>query len=398
MEAEDLVGLDRLARSFARQISRMPAPSMIAVHGAPGSAKREFLKRMTTMVRESRGLGLPAGRDLYPEIVWVDAWSYSKQGNVLAGVVSRVAKLGPGGVAMQERARDVIAQLNRLNLKEVNPEGPGPAFADGEAEPVDRLRMGFANLVKIVRAGRPGKLLICVEGLDRLRPDVRWQILDGIRLMIGQYSEVSVLVAIGGQAAAMAARYAEGDLPGASIDQVLSEIFDLSLTVPSLDVRRIGSMLQRHLGTDEGRLREAFGPDAVRGLAAAVAHRPLGSPRLVYRLVQRVMLLAEYAIESQATRELSEAQWCWVIVSERWPVFRRFMIRGGARRWASLSLAVGALAQGQAYGAGASDQAIAEQLKNDPILSDYLKLHADGFEQDADGILWLENLLLAAGL
>ena len=63
-----------------------------------------------------------------------------------------------------------------------------------------------------------------------------------------------------------------------------------------------------------------------------------------------------------------------------------------------MSLAVGALAQGQAYGAGTSDQAIAEQLKNDPILSDYLKLHADGFERDADGILWLENLLLAAGL
>ena len=43
MESEDLVGMDRLARSFARQIARMQSPCMIAVHGAPGSAKRDFL-------------------------------------------------------------------------------------------------------------------------------------------------------------------------------------------------------------------------------------------------------------------------------------------------------------------------------------------------------------------
>ena len=195
----------------------------------------------------------------------------------------------------------------------------------------------------------------------------------------------------------MAARYAEGDLPGASIEQVLSDLFDLSITIPSLEVRRIGSMLHRHLGSEEAVLLRAFGPDAVRGLAAAVAHRPLGSPRLIYRLVQRVLFLAEYAIESQNQRELTEAQWCWVIVSERWPRFRRTMIRGGKRRWKGLALAVGALASGTASVAS-SEGEMASLLYADPILSEYLKLHADGFERDSDGILWLENLLLAAGL
>ena len=76
---------------------------------------------------------------------------------------------------------------------------------------------------------------------------------------------------------------------------------------------------------------------------------------MIFRLVQRVLLLAEYALESRNTRELTEAQWCWVIVSERWPDFRRFMIRGGRRRWAALSVAVSALASGQAYGAASGD-------------------------------------------
>jgi hypothetical protein len=398
MDAEDLVGLDRLARSLARQIARMPAPSMIAVHGAPGSAKRDFLKRLSTLVADPRSLELPPGRELYPEVIWFDAWAYAKQGNVLAGVVSRVARHGPGGAGTSERARDVIAQLNRLDLSDRNPDGPGPAFTEGEMEPVERLQRGFSVLVQNVRAGRPGTVCLVVEGLDRLRPDVRWQVLDGLRLMVSGGAELAVLVAIGGQAAEMAARYAEGDLPGASIQQVLSDLFDLSITIPSLEVRRIGSMLQRHLGSDEAVLRQAFGPDAVRGLAAAVAHRPLGSPRLIYRLVQRVLLLAEYAIESQNQRELTEAQWCWVIVSERWPSFRRTMIRGGKRRWKGLSMAVAALASGASSAVSSGEGEIGKLLYADPILSEYLKLHADGFERDADGILWLENLLLAAGL
>ncbi len=398
MDSEDLVGLDRLARSLTRQISRIPAPAMVAVHGAPGSAKRDFLRRVSSLLSDPRSLGLEPGRELYPDLIWFDAWSYSKQGNVLAGLVARVAKSGPGGTAMQERARDVIAQMNRLDFSDENPDNPGPAFTDGEMEPVERLQRGFAGLIHNVRAGRPGKVVVCVEGLDRLRPDVRWQVLDGLRLMVGETADVALLVAIGGQSAAMAARHAEGDLPGAIIEQVLTDLFDLSITVPSLEVRRIGSMLQRHLGADGQLLRKAFGPDAVLGLSAAVAHRPLGSPRFIFRLVQRVLLLSEYAIESRSSRELSEAQWCWVIVSERWPDFRRFMIRGGRRRWAALSVAVSALASGQAYGAASGDGEIARLLQSDPILSEYLKLHADGFERDADGIVWLENLLLASGL
>jgi hypothetical protein len=221
--------------------------------------------------------------------------------------------------------------------------------------------------------------------------------LDGFRLLLGGGADVALLVSIGRQAAAMAVRVQEGDMPPASVNRVLADLFDLDLTVPNLDVRRIGSMVQRFLGDGESVIRNAFGPDAVTGLAAAAAHRPLGAPRFAFRLAQRVLLLAEYALESRISRELSEAQWCWVIVSERWPEFRRFMIRGGRRRWGALRLAVAAMASDQAYGSMV-DPDIVAQLNSDPILADYLKLHADGFERDTEGIFWLENLLLAAGL
>jgi len=387
---EELVGLDRLARALVQQLVRMPAGGLVAVHGAPGSAKRDFLRRLSSVVSESeREIGL------YPDMAWFDAWSWSKQGHVLSGLVSRVARMGPGGVAMQERARDVVAQVIRLSLDGSMAQGPGPAFNEGELDPAERLQQGFAALVTAACAGRGGRLVICVEGLDRLRPSVRWEALDSLRLLLSGQPEVTVLVSIGREAVAMAVRHHEGDLHPQSVDRVLGDLFDLSITVPPLEVRRIGSMVQRVLGDGEQVVRAVFGPDAVTGLSAAVAHRPLGAPRFVFRLAQRVLMLAEYARQAQQVRELTEAQWCWVIVSERWPAFRRLMIRGGRRRWAALRQAVAA--GEQAYGAIADD-AVRSHLERDPILADYLRLHADGFERDSEGIVWLDNLLLQAGL
>lgn len=390
----DLVGMDPLVRAFARQIARMPPASLFAVHGAPGSAKQAFLHRFATILREeARSMSRDGGTQLAAEVIWYDAWAYAKQGHVLAGLVSRLAGSGAGS----DQAREVVAQINRLHLDGGMPATPGPAFNDGELEPVERLQRGFAALANAHRSMRGGRAVICVEGLDRLSPALRWQALDGFRLLLGGGADVAVLVSIGRQAAAMAVRVQEGEMPPASVNRVLADLFDLDLTVPNLDVRRIGSMVQRFLGDGESVIRNAFGPDAVTGLAAAAAHRPLGAPRFAFRLAQRVLLLAEYALESRISRELSEAQWCWVIVSERWPEFRRFMIRGGRRRWGALRLAVAAMASDQAYGSMV-DPDIVAQLSSDPILADYLKLHADGFERDTEGIFWLETLLLAAGL
>ena len=315
--------LDRRARCARKRETRLSATQ----HAGRGSA----FARTRAGPRTVRG-------DRF------DAWAYpSKETCWLAWCRASLA-MAPEGTALSDRARDVVAQINRLDFSDANPGVPARRSPRVRSSPWSGCSKGLQPFCGTCARGARERFAWWLKGstgCDRMC----WQVLDGIRLMIGTEAEVAVLVAVGAQATEMAARYAEGDLPGANIDQVLNDLFDLSITIPSLEVRRIGSMLQRHLGADEAVLRRAFGPDAVRGLAAAVAHRPLGSPRLIYRLVQRVLLLAEYALESQNQRELTEAQWCWVIVSERWPAFRRTMIRGGKRRWKGLSMAVTALAR-----------------------------------------------------
>ena len=143
-------------------------------------------------------------------------------------------------------------------------------------------------------------------------------------------------------------------------------------------------------------MRRAFGEDALNSLGVAASHKQLGSPRFLGRLSARVQLLADYTLESRAMRELSEAQWAWIVLSERWPEFRRFMIRGGRDRWLHLKQAVAAMT-----GEGGNRTApaeIVEWLRADLLLLDYLRLHADGLDRDNMGIYWVEDMLLQAGL
>lgn len=395
---DDVIGQDRLARSVLRVVGRMPPSSLVAVQGAPGSGKAEFFRRLAWLAhvggRTGRGEGFPG---LYPAVVWYDPWAWSKQGNVLAGLVAAVTRSAQNPALMQDRARGIISNLSKMQLDGRPNDGPTTAFSGLEADPLEQAVAGFRELVEMAKGGRAGRLLLFVDGVDHLSPALRMQVFDGLRLLMVAQPDATALVCVGREAALAAVRARDGELSDDSAVRAIDSVFDLRVTVPGLDVRRIGILLRERLGPDEAIVRRAFGPEAITGLSAAVAHRPLGSPQLLQRLSWRVQLLAEYAHEVRANRELTEAQWAWVIVSERWPEFRRFMIRGGRDRWAGLKQVCAAFATKKVPPGGLRPEIVA-RLEKDLLLADYLRVHADGFERDAEGLLWLENLLLAAGL
>jgi hypothetical protein len=395
---DDVIGQDRLARSVLRVVGRMPPASLVAVQGAPGSGKAEFFRRLAWLAhvggRTGRGEGFPG---LFPSVVWYDPWAWSKQGNVLAGLVAAVTRSAANPALMQDRARNIISNLAKMRLDGRPNDGQTTAFSGLEADPLEQAIEGFRELVQMAKGGRAGRLLLFVDGVDHLSPALRMQVFDGLRLMMVGQPDATAMVCVGREAAMAAVRQRDGELADESADRAIDSIFDLRMTVPGLDVRRIGILLRERLGSDEAVVRRAFGPEAINSLSTAVAHRPLGAPQLLQRLAWRVQLLAEYAHEVRANRELSEAQWAWVVVSERWPAFRRFMIRGGRDRWAGLKQVCSAFSSKKVPPGGLRPEIVA-RLEADLLLADYLRLHADGFERDAEGILWLENLLLAAGL
>ncbi len=399
----DTIGLDRLTRSLLRVVSRMRPGALVGVHGAPGGGKDEFVRRLAWLAAAGRTRPGDAGTGTVPAVAWFDAWAWSKQGNLIAGFILSVAHALDQSTTMRDRAREVIGPLGRLHLDGRPPEGS--AFGGLSGDPVDELGRAFKTLVDQVRGTRPGRVLVVVDGMDLLTPHARWMLLDGLRLLMRGGAEVSTVLSIGREAAIDAVTSHHGAIPADSARRVLEDYFDLAVTVPNLEVRRIGSLLREYIGNDEGSLRRSFGRDATLNLTAAVAHRPLGSPSFLRRLGLRAVLLAEYASEMRAARELSEAQWAWVIISERWPDFRRYMIRGGRQRWIELN---GAIEQMQEHNADARElprrgplslrTGITGWLDDDPILANYLRLHSAGFARNGEGIFWLENLMLAAGL
>jgi len=396
---EDTLGFNRLARSFLRTLIRQ-GPGVVAhVQGAPGAGKTEFMRRCMHYIEAERDtLGTDVGPAVFGQTVWYNPWAYAKQGNLLAGFVATIARTGtPNNASQYDRARDIVAQMNRMRFDGTVPEGAGPALTPNDADPVDRMRRGLVLLVDQVRQGQRGRLVVFVADLDLLPAAVRLAFLDGVRLLLGGGADVAVIFSLGREAALASVRAREGAISDLAATRVLDEMVDFSVTVPKVEIRRIGSLLRRYLGVNEVVVRRAFGEDAVNALTVAVSHRPLGIPRFLERLTARVLMLADYALEARAMRELTESQWAWVVLAERWPEFRRFMIRGGKERWLQLKQAVATLNSDPAARPAAPPEFL-EWLHADPLLADYLRLHADGLDRDNMGVYWVEDLLLQAGL
>ena len=74
------------------------------------------------------------------------------------------------------------------------------------------------------------------------------------------------------------------------------------------------------------------------------------------------------------------------------------MIRGGKDRWLQLKLAVATLGPDAPPARPGTPAEITDWLRADPLLADYLRLHADGFDRDNMGVYWVEDTLLQAGL
>lgn len=396
---EDALGLDRLARSFLRTVVRQGSGVVAHVQGAPGAGKNEFMRRCMHYIEVERDtLGTDVAPDLFGETAWYNPWAYAKQGNLLAGLVATIARTGSANNASQiDRARDIVSQMNRMRFDGTVPEGAGPALTPNDADPVDRMRRGLVLLVDQIRQGQRGRLVVFVADLDQLPAAVRLAFLDGVRLLLGGGADIAVVIALGREAAIASIRAREGGLSDVAATRLLDEMVDFNVTVPKVEIRRIGSLLRRYLGVNEVVVRRAFGEDAINALTVAASHRPLGIPRFLERLSARVLMLADYALEARAMRELSEAQWAWVVLAERWPEFRRFMIRGGKERWLQLKQSVSTMSPENAVRTAPPSEFL-EWLRADPLLADYLRLHADGLDRDNMGVYWVEDLLLQAGL
>ncbi len=392
--SEDILGQDRMVMSLLRTIEQLGNGTMVAVYSEPGAGGGLFLKRLAWMLSSDRKRARLRTNALLSTVAWYDPWLATPNRSPLTGLAGALAQSAMNPQVASDRASDFIAQLNRLNNDQTS-GGAGGMRPGGEL-PMVGVQRAFAQLVVTARGGRSGRLVLFLPNMDRISASRRWALLEGLALLMDGGAELSVVMALDPADLQASLRTRSPDASHQHLRLMGERMFDLTLQIPPLGVRRISTLLRRYVGEGEEILQQSFGVTALSRLSVAVAHEPLGSPRFLKTLAVRVLMLAEFALEARSSRTLSEAQWAWVVLSQRWPELRSYMHT--TARWAELRQTLIWLQKADRNPREMVRSSLVKKLEADPNLYRYLRLQARGFEGDTDGLLWIEGMLRAAGL
>lgn len=389
--AEDILGQDRQIVSMLRALELLPLGGIVGVVGSNGGGRELFLQRAAWMLDEGRALlKLRNANVLIPTPVWYDPSLISPIGHPLAGVVNAIMRAGSSQGSISN-GTELLNKLNRLNES----SSPGTMRA-GVMPAMERISVELANLLNAVRANRVGRLVILITGLERMTPVRRWSLLTGLRLFAHADSSVNIIISLDWAGARVAARTFEPNASEARLDELVDTQFKLLVQIQRLGLRRISMLLRRYLSDAEPLFRSSFGQESLSRLSLAVAHEPLGTPQFLQRLAARTILLAEFVQELRAVQDLTEAQWAWVVISQRWPSLRDYMRT--TARWAELRQTLQWLLQNNHDPRDMVRSSLVSTLEQDPQLFRYLRQYAEGFRSDSDGLLRAEALLQDAGL
>jgi hypothetical protein len=383
-----------MALSLLRTLEHLGHGSMIAIFGKPGAGSDFFMKRLAWMLSGGRQRARLRTSSLLPNPAWYDSWLATPNRSPLTGLAGAIAQsaLNPQGAT--DRASDFITQLNRLHNEQTS--GAAGGMRPGGELPMVRVQRSFKQMVNVARGGRSGRLVLFLSNLDRITALRRWELLEGLALLLEGGAEVSVVMSLDPVDLQSSLRARDPHIDADQCRLVCDRIFDLTLEIPPLGVRRISTLLRRYVGESEEIIQQSFGRDSVNRLSVAVAHEPLGSPRFLRLLAVRALMLAEFAQEARGSKPLTEAQWAWVVVSQRWPQLRTYMHT--TARWAELRQTLIWLQKSDRNPREMVRSSLVRTLESDPDLYRYLRIQAEGFENETDGLLWIEGLLRAAGL
>ena len=125
----------------------------------------------------------------------------------------------------------------------------GDNQAEIDADPVYTMAERFKELVDEYLAATPseqGRLLICVDDLDRCLPDHQIAMLEAIYFLTGAQAQCSFVIAIDPVLVQRAA-HSHYKTTGFDSDQYLSKLFDLRLNLPSLRSEHIEIIVKSRL-------------------------------------------------------------------------------------------------------------------------------------------------------
>jgi hypothetical protein len=354
--AQDALDHTTFASRIVDDLIDMPPGSVISVQGAWGRGKTDVVARAYDLVRR---------RPAHPTPLWINPWQYGTPDLIRPLVLEILRRLATGRRDWSERlrraARTLLRAGNAMLFKAVSVVAPvGDIIAAGEKEvdnllagllqdrdqsttdpdPVFAMALRFRELVAeyLAASGNPdGRLVVCVDDLDRCLPDHQIAMLEAIHFLTGARAACSFLIALDPALVKQAAQ-AHYRTQGFDSEQYLNKLFDLRLNLPAVTENNIGDLVRSELehpfppGGSNLRhefMASAFGVDSqviIDAFGEIDMFPELCNPRLLRRIVERMTLLCRRVTEAGDDRlsgpAHTRATINWCALAERWPTVR----------------------------------------------------------------------------
>jgi KAP family P-loop domain len=353
----DALAHDHLARSIIEHVEALPLGTVVAVQGSWGSGKTDVVARIFD--------GAKARTPAWPSPLWLNPWKYGTP-DLITPLVLEILRRVPverrrGNQLLRDAAKTLLRAGNAMLFKTVSVVAPfGSVLGAGEhavddflkelftdekgergpdvdplAAMAERFRELVAEYVRVV--GQGGRLIICVDDLDRCLPDHQIAMLEAIHFLTSARAACSFVIALD---PALVRQAAETHYRTAGFDssRYLDKLFDLRIYLPALGPERIAPLVRRYgeAGEEDGgvglpaeKIAAVLGVDVeqlVEQFGATFYLPELANPRLILRVLMRLMLLARALGEAEDER-LTGENWLrpvliWSAITERWPQVR----------------------------------------------------------------------------
>ncbi|MCK6522336.1 KAP family NTPase [Myxococcota bacterium] len=365
---EDALGHDAFARTLLRHVRQAPVGTVIALQGSWGLGKTSALARVAKLTHQEQLPGFADGA------LWINPWQYGTA-DLLTPLVLALVERGVRAVEGKRRERGALeraagslalaglsfgAKAASLSLpggvlwdkggEELRKVAQGwlePKSASGPpSDPVAQMAASFRELVEAAldadQLAVGGRLLICVDDLDRCLPPRQVALLEALNFLTSAGAPASFLVALDPTLARQAVRahYKTDDFDP---DRYLDKMFHLRVNLPGVGPEQLRALIKTRLREgvtdDDGerslgaRLVARFGEhagqlDELGPQALTVSD--LRNPRLVDRALRKLRVLVGTAGAPRrfGADEARLLLW-WLAVTERWPALRTALQEAG---------------------------------------------------------------------
>ncbi|HEY2295633.1 MAG TPA: P-loop NTPase fold protein [Thermoanaerobaculia bacterium] len=369
-DEEPWQGLKDLAARLAERLSRYPASSPLLIGGEWGLGKTSLLWALRKKIEEEREKPRAEGQ-VIPPVILFEAWRYEGELPLLPALVrslwtqikgldpatatkgkeiwkklweSTVALavgMGPGiaQVAFGPWAQAVFQGL--LEVRKKGGETKTEELAWWMEDETQQLWDSFHDFVNLFWPDVDRPLIILIDDLDRCCPSGAVNLLDSIRVILGQASNLNCrfVVAMDRGVLSMAVAHKFADLGHYEGNRYLEKIFPISFDLPRPGRQDVASLI-------EALLKRLANHDHDKTDHLEVFHKAFldpifANPRLIKRCINRLLLLLKFeendvklkedTKENELRRRITLVQ--WMAACERWPALRRLLSRRDVSYW-----------------------------------------------------------------